>query len=594
MANTSSTPSSGAINPTHLVEQATQAWQKSLERMATNNPQTDLEQMQAMQPVMEAFGKAATALSANPHALVQSTLQLHQAHLALGANFLEQMLGRSTTPVATPEKGDGRFNHESWNNAFFDLMKQSYLLTSNYLTQAVSSAKGLDEADRNRVDFYTRQFIDALAPSNFLLTNPEALSTALSTNGESLMQGFQNFLQDATRGSITTTDLDKFVVGENIAITHGNVVFRNHLIELIQYTPTTKQVHAKPLLICPPWINRFYILDLQPQNSFVKYMVDQGFTVFMISWKNPTAEYRDVGFENYITDGLYEAIDAVRSITGEDSVNAIGYCIGGTMLSAALSVMEQNNDKRINSATFFTTLTDFSKAGELSLFTDEAQLDALDKRMQRDGVLDGKSMAATFSMMRANDMIWSFVVNNYLLGKQPFPFDILYWNSDSTRMPCAMHSWYLRKLYLKNEMAQPGKLEVLGKKIDLRKIALPMYMVGAINDHITPWTSCYAPFSGMASKSKRFVLSKAGHVAGIVNPPTPAGKPIKRSYWVAEATNVPAETWLRSATENQDSWWPDYTQWLGNQSGSKVAAPTKSGNTKYKPLGSAPGTYVLE
>ncbi len=594
MTNTSSTPSGSAINPTHLVEQATHAWQKSLERMATKNPQTDLEQLQAMQPVMEAFGKAATALSANPHALVQSTLQLHQAHLALGANFLESMLGRSTTPVATPEKGDGRFSHESWNTAFFDLMKQSYLLTSNYLTEAVSNAKGLDTTDRARVDFYTRQFIDALSPSNFLLTNPEALSTALSTKGESLMQGFQNFLQDATRGSITTTDLEKFVVGENIAITPGNVVFRNHLIELIQYTPTTKQVHAKPLLICPPWINRFYILDLQPQNSFVKYMVDQGFTVFMVSWKNPTAEYRDVGFENYITDGLYEAIDAACAITGEESVNAIGYCIGGTMLSAALSVMEQNNDKRINSATFFTTLTDFSKAGELSLFTDEAQLDALDKRMQRDGVLDGKSMATTFSMMRANDMIWSFVVNNYLLGKQPFPFDILYWNSDSTRMPCAMHSWYLRKLYLKNEMAQPGKLEVLGKKIDLRKINLPMYMVGAINDHITPWASCYAPFSGMASKSKRFVLSKAGHVAGIVNPPTPGGKPVKRSYWVAEATSTPAETWLRGATENQDSWWPDYSNWLSTQSGSKVAAPTKAGTTKYKPLGSAPGTYVLE
>lgn len=594
MANTTSTPSGPAINPAHLVEQATHAWQKSLERMAGKNPQTDIEQMQAMQPVLEAFSKAATALSANPHALVQNTLQLHQAHLALGANFLEQMLGRPTTPVATPEKGDARFAHESWNTAFFDLMKQSYLLTSNYLTQAVSAAKGLDTADRARVDFYTRQFIDALSPSNYLLTNPEALTTALSTNGESLMQGFQNFLTDVSRGGISMTDYSKFTVGENIAVTPGNVVFRNRLIELIQYTPTTKQVHAKPLLICPPWINRFYILDLRQENSFVKYMVDQGFTVFMVSWKNPTAEYRDVGFDAYITEGLYEAIDAVRNITGEDSVNAIGYCIGGTMLSAALSVMQQNNDTRINSATFFTTLTDFSKAGELSLFTDEAQLDALDQRMQRDGVLDGKAMAATFSMMRANDLIWSFVVNNYLLGKQPFPFDILYWNDDSTRMPCAMHSWYLRKLYLKNEMAQPGKLEVLGKKIDLTKLSLPMYMVSAINDHITPWSSCYLPFSKMASKSKRFILSKAGHVAGVVNPPTPAGKPVKRSYWVAEASSVPADTWLRGATENQDSWWPDYAQWLASQSGSKVAAPTKAGSTKYKPLGTAPGTYVLE
>ncbi|PZP40229.1 MAG: class I poly(R)-hydroxyalkanoic acid synthase [Pseudomonas fluorescens] len=550
--------------------------------------------MQTMKPVMQAFGNAANALAANPHALVQQTLQWHQAHLALGANFIEQMLGRSTSPVAIPQRDDKRFSHESWNSAFFDLMKQSYLLTSQYLTNAVASTNGITEEDRTRVDFYTRQFIDALSPSNFLFTNPEAISTALSSNGESLVQGFQNFLGDVTRGSISTTDMQKFAVGENIAITPGNVVFRNNLIELIQYTPTTKQVNAKPLVICPPWINRFYILDLQPQNSFVKYMVDQGFTVFMVSWKNPTAEYRDVGFENYITDGLYEAIDAACAITGESSVNAIGYCIGGTMLSAALSVMQQNNDKRINSATFFTTLTEFSKAGELCLFTDEAQLDALDKRMDRDGVLDGKAMATTFSMMRANDMIWSFVVNNYLLGKQPFPFDILYWNNDSTRMPYAMHSWYLRNLYLHNKMAKPNALKVLGKGIDLTKLDLPMYMVGAINDHITPWASTYAPFAGMASKSKRFVLSKAGHVAGVVNPPTPEGKPVKRSYWVGEAGNPYAEAWLRTAQEHQDSWWPDYATWLTKLSGSKVAAPTKAGNTKYKAIASAPGTYVRE
>ncbi len=553
-----------------------------------------LEQMHAMQPIMQAFGNAATALSAEPHMLMQQTMQWHQAHLALGANLMEQMMGRTTSPVVTPAKDDRRFSHESWNSSIFDLMKQSYLLTSQFLVSTIAQTRNLSDFDRSRVDFYTRQFIDALSPSNFLATNPEALSTALSTKGESLIEGFQNFLNDYNRGGISTTDYSKFQVGGNIAVTPGTVVFRNHLIELIQYTPTTPQTHKKPLVICPPWINRFYILDLQPANSFVKYMVEQGFTVFMVSWKNPTADYKNVGFENYITDGLYAAIDATCSITGEDSVNAIGYCIGGTMLSAALSVMQQNNDKRINSATFFTTLTDFSKAGELCLFTDDAQLTALEARMERDGVLDGKSMATTFSMMRANDMIWSYVTNNYLMGKQPFPFDILYWNDDSTRMPAAMHGWYLRNLYLENLMSKPGKLQVLGKGIDLRKLDLPMYMVSAINDHITPWESCYTPFAGMASKSKRFVLSKAGHVAGVVNPPTPEGKPVKRSFWVADGTMPTAESWLKTASETQDSWWPDYASWLSGQSGPKTAALKTAGNAKYKPLGSAPGTYVLE
>lgn len=547
-----------------------------------------------MQPVLQAFANAAQALSENPHALVQSTLQWHQAHLALGANLIEQMLGRTSAPVAIPAKGDNRFTNEGWNTGIFDLMKQSYLLTSNYLTSLVGQSKNLSDFDRTHVDFYTRQFVDALSPSNFLATNPEAISTALSTGGQSLVEGFQNFLNDVQRGKISTTDYQKFEVGKTIAVTPGEVVFRNHLIELIQYTPTTKQVHAKPLVICPPWINRFYILDLQPANSFVKYMVEQGFTVFMVSWKNPTAEYRDVGFENYITDGLYQAIDTACAITGEDSVNAVGYCIGGTMLSAALSVMQQNNDTRVNSATFFTTLTDFSNAGELCLFTDEAQLDALDARMARDGILDGKAMATTFSMMRANDMIWSFVVNNYLLGKQPFPFDILYWNDDSTNMPYAMHSWYLRNLYNKNLMAKPGALKVLGKGIDLTKLNLPMYMVSAINDHITPWESCYAPFATMASKSKRFVLSKAGHVAGVVNPPTPAGKPVKRSYWVADGSMPNGQSWLQTAKENQDSWWPDYAQWLATQSGKQTAAPAKAGNAKFKSICAAPGTYVTE
>lgn len=584
----------GQFDPNHFVQQATQAWQQAIGQGTT--AQEKLGGLAAStQPMLQAFGQAAQAIAAHPHQFLQNTLQFHQSQLALGANMLEQMLGRApATPVAQPEKGDKRFEHESWNTAYFNLLKQSYLLTCKYFTSSISQS-GLDDTTEMKALFYTSQFLDLLSPSNYLFTNPEAISTALATNGESLVQGFKNMLSDMQSGRISMTDYEQFKVGENIAVTKGSVVYRNRLIELIQYAPATKQAYQKPLLICPPWINRYYILDLKPENSFVNYMVSQGFTVFMISWKNPDASYRDVGFDDYIKEGLQQALSVVQSISGEDTINTVGYCIGGTMLATALSVMQQQGDNRINSATFFTTLTDFAKAGELTIFTDDYQVSALEAQMQQHGVLDGRAMAATFSALRANDLIWSFVVNNYLLGKSPFPFDLLYWNDDSTRMPCAMHSWYLRKLYVENKLVQPGALTVLGTPVDLRKINLPLYMVTGLNDHIAPWEACYPPFANMASKSKRFVLTKAGHVAGVVNPPTPAGKPVKRSFWVAEAdASAKPEAWLKTATEQPDSWWPDYAQWLATQSGPQQAAPAKPGNSQYKPLCPAPGTYVVE
>jgi polyhydroxyalkanoate synthase subunit PhaC len=448
-----------------------------------------------------------------------------------------------------------------------------------------------------QAEFYTRQFVELLSPSNLLLTNPEALSTALATQGQSLLDGLKNFSEDLKRGRITMTDKRPFVVGETIAITKGEVVFRNRMCEIIQYAPTTEKVHATPLVICPPWINRFYVLDLQPQNSLVKYLVDQGFQVFMVSWKNPDASYRDVGFEDYIKEGLLQGIDTALAITGEKQANVVGYCIGGTMVFAGLAALQAKNDKRIKSATFLTTLSDFANAGELKVFTDDAQVKALEVQMKRDGVLDGKTMASTFSLLRANDLVWNFVVQNYLLGKQPFPFDILVWNDDSTRMPAAMHSWYLRKLYVENALAKPNAVTLLGEKIDLSKLDMPMYMLSALNDHITPWESCFAPFAKMASSTKRFVVTKAGHVAGVVNPPTPAGKPVKRSFWVGSVDGksaVAPENWLQSATETPDSWWPDYAKWLGAQSGDDVVAPKALGAKGYKPLCPAPGTYVKE
>lgn len=551
-------------------------------------------QAKTMEPILQAFSQTAQALAADPQGQLSRNFKLYQSQLGLVANLWEAMLGHTTTPVVTPAKDDKRFAHESWNTSYFDLLKQSYLLTSNWLEQSIADARGIDNPTRARAAFYSRVFMEALSPSNFLATNPEALSTALSTNGQSLVQGFKNFMDDLQAGHISMTDYEKFKVGENLATTKGQVVYRNRLIELIQYAPTTKQVHAVPLLICPPWINRFYILDLQAHNSLVKYLVDQGFQVFMVSWKNPTPAYRDTGFEDYIQQGLFAALEATLAITGQPSVNALGYCIGGTMLSTALAIMQAKKDPRIQSATFLTTLTDFSKAGELSIFTDEAQLNALDAKMQADGILDGRSMASTFSLLRSSDLIWSFVINNYLMGKQPFPFDILYWNDDSTCMPAAMHSWYLRKLYLENKLVQPGAITLMDTPIDLRTIALPMYMVTGVNDHITPWASCYKPFAQMVSKSKRFVLTKAGHVAGVVNPPTPEGKPVKRSFWVGSPNSATAESWTATAEQKQDSWWPDYATWLAERAGPQVSAPAKQGNANYKPLCPAPGTYVLE
>jgi polyhydroxyalkanoate synthase len=556
-----------------------------------------VEHFGAQQPqvaALQALGAAAGALAHDPEALLQKQLELFQAHLALGANVLGGILGQTVEAVAKPAKGDGRFAHEGWNSGVFDLLKQSYLLTGEWLTDTVGEARGLDAHTRMQALFYTRNLIEAFSPSNFFATNPEAIATALTTQGQSILDGAQNFLADLKRGKISMTDYSKFEVGKNLAVTPGQVVFKNRLIELIQYTPATKQVRQRPLLICPPWINRFYILDLQAQNSLVKYLVDEGFQVFMISWKNPDASYRDTGFEDYVEDGYLTAVDAVLAITGQKSLNSLAYCIGGTLQATSLAILNSKGDTRVNAAGFLTSLVDFKEAGELSVFIDEAQVAALEERMAHDGILDGKAMAGTFSAMRAADLIWSFVTSNYLLGKQPFPFDILYWNDDSTCMPAAMHSWYLRNLYLYNKLVQPGALTLLGTPLDITNITQPLYMVGALNDHITPWHSTYAGFARMRSAHKRYALSRAGHVAGVVNPPTPQGKPVKRSFWVGEAAASTGQAWLDTATETQDSWWPDYSQWLADQSGDFVPAPAKAGSAQFKPLGAAPGSYVKE
>jgi len=538
-----------------------------------------------------AFLAMTARLMANPVGLMQAQVAFWQDYMLLWQNTARRLLGAAAEPVVTPAPGDRRFRHEDWHeNEVFDFIKQSYLLSARYIQTLVRQVEGLDEKTAQKLDFYTRQFVDAMAPTNFVLTNPEVLRRTIETGGENLVRGLNNLLADLERGKgrlqIKMTDYEAFRVGENIATTPGSVVFRNELIELIQYDPATEEVLKRPLLIVPPWINKYYILDLRPKNSFIRWAVGQGHTVFCISWVNPDERLAQKTFEDYMLEGPLAALEAIRLATGESDVNAIGYCLGATLLACTLAYLAAKDEARIKSATFFTTLIDFAEAGELSVFIDEEQLKALEETMSKRGYLDGHEMAVTFNMLRANDLIWSFVVNNYLLGQEPFPFDLLYWNSDSTRMPAAMHSFYLRKMYQENALVEPGGITLAGVPIDLRRISVPAYILATREDHIAPWKACYKATQIYAGR-KRFVLAASGHIAGVVNPPE-AGK---YSHWVN--TDLPAdpEAWFAGATEFAGSWWPDWQRWVAALSRSKVAArmPGEGGLPVLEP---APGTYV--
>jgi polyhydroxyalkanoate synthase len=439
------------------------------------------------------------------------------------------------------------------------------------------------------VDFYTRQFVDALAPSNFLMTNPEALRTTIESKGENLLNGLKNLLDDLERGkghlAIKMTDMEAFRIGENIAVTPGKVVYQNDLMQLLQYEPTTEKVKRRPLLIIPPWINKFYILDLRPDNSFIRWAVSQGHTVFVISWVNPEEHLAAKTFTDYMLEGPLDALDAIERATGQRDANVIGYCLGGTLLASTLAYMAVKRDNRIKCATYLVTMVDFAEAGELSVFIDEEQLSALEERMNTKGYLEGRDMATTFNMLRANDLIWSFVVNNYLLGKSPFPFDLLYWNADSTRMPAAMHSFYLRNMYQENLLVKPGGITLNGVPIDLRKIKTPAFLLSTREDHIAPWRSTYAATKIYRAPVK-FVLSASGHIAGVVNPP--GGK---YGHWENDKNPPTPEEWLATATTHPDSWWPLWERWISQYAGGEVPA-RHPGDGKLKPIEDAPGSYV--
>jgi polyhydroxyalkanoate synthase len=527
---------------------------------------------------------------ADPAPIMEAQFQLWRDYMNLWEHTARRMLGGDNAPVVAPPPGDKRFKDKEWQeNQIFDFIKQSYLLTANWLQSTVGKVEGLDPTARRRIQFYTKQFADAFAPTNFVLTNPEVLRATLQSNGENLVRGLNNLLEDLERGegqlSIRQTT-DVFKVGENVATAPGKVVFRNELLELLQFTPTTDEVYKRPLLIFPPWINKFYILDLRPENSFIRWAVSRGYTVFVVSWVNPDAKLAKETFEGYMRGGIFAALDAVEKATGVADPNVIGYCIGGTLLSATLAYMAATNDKRVHSATFFAAQADFSEAGDLQIFIDDVQLEALEQQMEAaGGILEGSKMATTFNMLRANDLIWSFVVNNYLLGRDPVPFDLLYWNSDTTRMPEATHLFYLRQFYKNNALAK-GEMTLGGVKLDLSKVKVPTYLQSAKDDHIAPFRSVYKT-TQLFKGPIRFIIAGSGHIAGVINPPSAK----KYQYWTNDKLPPKVEDWQAGATEHPGSWWPDWDAWLSKLSGPKVAA-RKPGDGKLKPLGDAPGTYV--
>jgi polyhydroxyalkanoate synthase len=539
-----------------------------------------------------AFFEMTHRLMTDPMRLVQAQLSLWSDYMTLWQSTATRFLtGSPAEPIAAPDPGDRRFRDAAWSeNALFDYIKQSYLLTARWMQGIVHHVEGMDDKTAQKVDFYTRQFVDAIAPSNFVLTNPEVLRATIESGGENLLHGLKHVLEDLERGKgrlmIKMTDLDAFEVGRNIAVSPGKVIFQNDLLQLLQYEPATEKVHRRPLLIIPPWINKYYILDLQPKNSFVRWAVAQGHTVFVVSWVNPGEELALKSFDDYMLEGPLACLDAMAQATGEPDANVIGYCLGGTLLAATLAYMAAKGDDRFASATFLASMVDFTEAGELGVFIDEEQLAVLEDKMRQHGYLEGSDMATTFNMLRANDLIWSFVVNNYLLGKEPFPFDLLYWNSDSTRMPAAMHSFYLRRMYQENKLIEPGGITLAGEPIDIRKIKTPCFILSAREDHIAPWKATYMG-PQLYQGPVKFTLASSGHIAGIVNPPEP------KKYGHYENAKRPKkpEDWLAGAKLVEGSWWPTWEKWIARHGGGKVAARTP-GDHALTPLEDAPGSYV--
>lgn len=550
-----------------------------------------LGSQQAQHPLGGAPIKMGTPEPAKLTALQQEFLQqqsmLWQSMLARGN------AGEASAPPAfevQPEAGDRRFSAPEWKQSpVFDYIRQSYLLNARYLKELVEIAPVEDEKSKNRLRFLARQYLDAVAPTNFAATNPEFIKLAVETKGQSITDGINNLIKDFEKGRISMTDDTAFEVGRNLATTEGAVVFENEMIQLVQYSPLTETVAKRPLLIVPPCINKFYILDLQAENSFVRYAVEQGNTVFLVSWRNVKAEQGKLGWNDYLEQGPLTALRVVREITGEEKVNALGFCVGGTILSSALAVLAARGEDCVESLTLLTTLLDFSDTGEIGLFIDEQSCATRDATIGKGGLLTGRELAGTFSALRANDLIWNYVSGNYLKGQKPQAFDLLYWNSDSTNLSGPFAAWYMRNLYLNNSLRIPGKLEMCGVKVDLGQVKMPAYLLATREDHIVPWQTAYQSTRLLGGPTK-FVLGASGHIAGVVNP---ASKN-KRSFWTNDDTSADAEGWLTTAEERKGSWWSDWAAWLKQHADGDLAARTKLGGKGYKQIEPAPGRYVKE
>ncbi len=542
--------------------------------------------------VAPALNEVMTRLAAQPDRLMRAQADLFSQYMDLWQSTARRAAGEAVTPIVAPAVGDKRFNDPDWaSNPMFDLMKQSYLLSSNWLNGLIAEVEGVDPGAKRRVEFFTKMLTDAFSPSNFLISNPAALREVVQTQGQSLVRGMENFAADLERGggqlAISQTDLAKFKVGENVATAPGKVVYQNDILQLLQFDPTTETVCEIPLLIFPPWINKFYIMDLRPENSMIRWLTGQGFTVFVASWVNPDQKLAAKTFEDYMLEGIYDATAQVMTQCGVDRVNTVGYCIGGTLLSVALAHMAARGDKRINSATFFAAQQDFAEAGDLLLFTNEEWLQSIEQQMdQAGGFLPSQSMADTFNALRGNDLIWSFFVSNYLMGKEPRPFDLLFWNADQTRMPKALHLFYLRNFYKDNALTT-GKLSLGGERLDLSKVKIPIYVQSSKDDHIAPYRSVYRgakAFGGPVT----FTMAGSGHIAGVINHPDAK----KYQHWTNESLPGDVNAWIAGAQEHPGSWWPHWAAWLKARSGDQVPArdPTKG---PLKPLEEAPGSFAL-
>ncbi|HSZ68415.1 MAG TPA: class I poly(R)-hydroxyalkanoic acid synthase [Xanthobacteraceae bacterium] len=541
--------------------------------------------------IVKTLGHVAEYWLADPQRVVELQNRLGKSYLELWAVAAKRLTGEPAPDIIAPAAGDKRFSDPEWtSNQFFDFLKQLYLLTARWADNLVADAAGLDAHTRQKAEFYVRQILNAIAPTNFVLTNPELLRETFASGAENLVRGMHMLAEDIEAGGgelrIRQSDDSLFEVGRNLAVTPGKVIFQNEMMQLIQYAPTTETVLKRPLLIVPPWINKFYVLDLTPEKSFIKWCVDQGITVFCISWVNPDAHLAQKSFEDYVREGPLAALDAIKEATGEEKVHAIGYCVGGTLLSVTLAAMAARHDERIVSATLFAAQVDFTYAGDLKVFVDEEQVSALEQKMAERGYLESGSMASVFNMLRSNDLIWPYVINNYMKGKAPFPFDLLYWNSDATRMPAANHSFYLRNCYLENKLSK-GKMVLGDTLIDLKAVTIPIYNLATREDHIAPARSVMVG-SKCFGGDVRFVVAGSGHIAGVINPPAKR----KYQYWTGpKPRNADLNGWIAKAKEHVGSWWPDWLLWITRQSPTEVPARVP-GSGALTPVEDAPGSYV--